>query len=90
LFERHRVVLALSGHDHNYQRLGPKRGVRYVVHGGGNPRLYPIAACPAGYPRRARGSAEHGFVYLVIRPDRLEGWAVWLDGRRRDHFTVAG
>ena len=25
LFERHGVVLALSGHDHNYQRLGPKR-----------------------------------------------------------------
>ena len=51
------LVLALSGHDHNYQRLGPKRGVRYVVHGGGNSRLYPISSCPAGYPRRARGLA---------------------------------
>ncbi len=90
LFERHRVVLALSGHDHNYQRFSPRRGVRYVIHGGGNPRLYPIEACPAGYPHRARGQAEHGFVYLAIRPNRLDGWAVWPDGRRRDHFTVAG
>ncbi len=90
LLERHGVVLALSGHDHNYQRLGPKRGVRYVVHGGGNSRLYPIASCPSGYPRRARGLAENGFVYLAIRPDRLDGWAVAPNGRRRDHFVVAG
>jgi hypothetical protein len=90
LFEQHQVVLALSGHDHNYQRLGPKGGVRYVVHGGGNSRVYPIAACPAGYPRRARGLAERGFVYLVIRPNRLDGWSVRPDGRRRDHFVVGG
>jgi Calcineurin-like phosphoesterase len=90
LFERHRVVLALSGHDHNYQRFTPKRGVRYVVHGGGNPRLYPMSRCPAGYPRQVRGHVEHGFVYLAIRPNRLDGWAIWPDGRRRDHFVVAG
>jgi hypothetical protein len=90
LFERHRVVLALSGHDHNYQRFLPRRGVRYVVHGGGNARLYPVTACPAGYPRRARAQVEHGFVYLVIRGERLDGWAVWPNGRRRDHFVVRG
>lgn len=90
LFERHRVVLTLSGHDHNYQRFLPRRGVRYVVHGGANARLYPIQGCPAGYPRRARAQMEHGFVYLVIRPGRLDGWAVWPDGRRRDHFVVRG
>ena len=90
LFERHRVVLALSGHDHNYQRFLPRRGVRYVVHGGGNARLYPITGCPAGYPRRAKGLAEHGFVSLSIRANRLDGWAVSPDGRRRDHFAVRG
>jgi 3',5'-cyclic AMP phosphodiesterase CpdA len=90
LLQRHRVVLALSGHDHNYQRFLPRRGVRYVVHGGANARLYPVAACPAGYPRRARAQMEHGFVYLVIRGPRLDGWAVWPDGRRRDHFVIRG
>ena len=90
LFERHRVALVLSGHDHNYQRFLPRRGVRYVVHGGGNSRLYPVTGCPAGYPRLARGSAEHGFLYVVAGPKRLDGWAVTPDGRRRDHFVVRG
>jgi 3',5'-cyclic AMP phosphodiesterase CpdA len=90
LFERHRVVLALSGHDHNYQRFAPRRGVRYVVHGGANSDLYPLQACPAGYPRRLRALREHGFVYLAIRAGRLDGWKVWPDGRRRDHFVVRG
>jgi 3',5'-cyclic AMP phosphodiesterase CpdA len=88
LFQRHRVVVALSGHDHNYQRFAPLRGVRYVVHGGANPDLYEFAACPAGYPRRVRAQREHGFVYLAVRRNRLDGWAVWPDGRRRDHFVV--
>lgn len=90
LFERYRARLVLAGHDHNYQRFAPRRGVRYVVHGGGNPRLYPLKPCPAGYPRRARGALERGFVYLVARPGRLDGWAVTASGRRTDHFVLAG
>jgi Calcineurin-like phosphoesterase len=87
LLERHGARLVLSGHDHNYQRFAPRRGVRYVVHGGGNPRLYKLADCPAGYPRRLRGRLEQGFLYLVARDRRLDGWAVNLQGRRTDHFT---
>jgi 3',5'-cyclic AMP phosphodiesterase CpdA len=90
LFERYRVRLVLAGHDHNYQRFAPRRGVRYVVHGGGNPRLYPLKRCPAGYPRRVRAALERGFVYLVVRPRRLDGWAVTQAGRRTDHFVLAG
>jgi Calcineurin-like phosphoesterase len=90
LFERHRVVLTLSAHDHNYQRFAPRRGVRHIVHGGANPNVYPLQDCPAGYPRRLRAQREHGFLYLAIRPNRLEGWAVWPNGRRRDHFVVRG
>ena len=90
LFERHGVRLVLSGHDHNYQRFAARRGVRYVVHGGGGRRLYPIESCPAGYPRRLRAREEHGFLYLVARPGRLDGWAVRIDGRRTDHFVIAG
>jgi 3',5'-cyclic AMP phosphodiesterase CpdA len=90
LFERYRVRLVLAGHDHNYQRFAPRRGVRYVVHGGGNPRLYPLKRCPAGYPRRVRGALERGFVYLVARPGRLDGYAVTPAGRRTDHFMIRG
>lgn len=90
LFERHRVTLTLSGHDHNYQRFAPRRGVRYLVHGGANSKLYGLEDCPAGYPRRVRALGEHGFVYLTIRAGRLDAWAVRPDGRRRDHLVLRG
>ena len=90
LFERYHVRLVLSGHDHNYQRFAARHGVRYVVHGGGSPtKLYPLSRCPSDYPRRIRGRAENGFLYLVLRANRLDGWAVAASGRRTDHFAVA-
>jgi 3',5'-cyclic AMP phosphodiesterase CpdA len=91
LFERYRVRLGLSGHDHNYQRFAPRRGVGYVVHGGGSPTsLYGLSSCPVGYPRRLAARAEHGFVYLVVGSRRLDGYAVTPSGRRTDHFALAG
>ena len=90
LFERYRVRLVLSGHDHNYQRFAPRRGVRYVVHGGGGQGLYALKGCPAGYPRRLAGRSEHGFLYVVMRPNRLDGYAVTPAGRRTDHFAFRG
>jgi 3',5'-cyclic AMP phosphodiesterase CpdA len=89
LFERYRVRLVLNGHDHNYQRFRPRRGVRYVVHGGGGAQLYPVKRCPFGFPPRVRARAEHGFLYLVVRAGRLDGFAVTPSGRRTDHFTFA-
>jgi hypothetical protein len=91
LFERYRVRLFLAGHDHNYQRFAPRRGVRYVIHGGGSPtKLYGLTACPSGYPRRAAARVEHGFLYFVIRANRLDGYAVTPSGRRTDHFAFPG
>jgi 3',5'-cyclic AMP phosphodiesterase CpdA len=87
LFERYRVRLVLSGHDHNYQRFGPRRGVRYVIHGGGGAGLYELTRCPFRSPRRLRGRVEHGFLYLVVRSGRLDGFAVTPSGVRTDHFT---
>jgi 3',5'-cyclic AMP phosphodiesterase CpdA len=88
LFERHRVRLVLSGHDHNYQRFAARQGVTYVVHGGGSGYFYRLSACPRGYPRRVRARLEQGFLYLVSRADRLDGYAVNLAGRRTDSFTL--
>jgi 3',5'-cyclic AMP phosphodiesterase CpdA len=90
LFERYRVRLVLSGHDHNYQRFAPRRGVRYVVHGGGSGRFYTLRPCPAGYPKRPVARQEQGFLYLVIRGKRLDGFAVDTTGRRTDHFAFTG
>jgi len=90
LFERYSVRLVLAAHDHNYQRFAPRRGVRYVLHGGGNPRLYALRRCPAGYPRRLRAAFEGGFLYLVVRGGRLDGYAVTPAGRKTDHFVIRG
>jgi 3',5'-cyclic AMP phosphodiesterase CpdA len=87
LFERYGVRLVLSGHDHNYQRFAARRGVRYLVHGGGGRGLYDLRGCPASYPRRLAARKEHGLLYLVIRGNRLNGWAVTAQGRRSDRFA---
>jgi acid phosphatase len=91
LFERYRVRVVLAAHDHNYQRFAPRRGVRYVLHGGGSPtNLYGLRACPPGYPRRLAARVQHGFLYLVVRGGRLDGYAITPAGRRTDHFVIGG
>ncbi|HEX5034645.1 MAG TPA: metallophosphoesterase, partial [bacterium] len=46
LFEKYGVDLVLTGHDHNYQRVGPVNGVTYVVTGGGGGPLYRVRENP--------------------------------------------
>lgn len=88
LLERYGVQLVLSGHDHNYQRFVPRRGVTYIVHGAGVGSYYPVKACPRGYPRRVRARREHGWLYLVFTRERAVGWTVNVSRRRTDRFTV--
>ena len=89
LFERYDVQLVLSGHDHNYQRFAARGGVTYVVHGAGSGYFYGLAAsCPRGYPRRVRARGVWGFLYVVARGERIDGFAVDMRGRRWDSFTL--
>jgi Calcineurin-like phosphoesterase len=81
LFERYHVDLVLSGHDHNYQRFAARRGVHYIVHGGGGQHLYAIQPCPSGYPARRFARAVHGFLYITARTDKLVVRAVKPGGR---------
>jgi acid phosphatase type 7 len=46
LFEKYGVDLVLTGHDHNYQRVGPINGVTYIVTGGGGGPLYRVRENP--------------------------------------------
>lgn len=89
LFERHGVQLVLSGHDHNYQRFVARRGVTYVVHGGGVGSYYAVRPCPRGYPRRIRARREHGWLYVTFTPERAVGWTVNVSGRRTDRFALS-
>jgi hypothetical protein len=71
LFERYGVRLVVSGHDHNYQRFAARRGVTYVVHGGGGAGLYRLETCPAGHPRLAFGRSRHGFLSILATDRKL-------------------
>ena len=42
--ERHGVQLVLAGHDHDYERVAPQRGVRYIVTGGGGVGTRPVGS----------------------------------------------
>ena len=88
LFERYRVRLALSGHDHNYQRFAPRHGVTYIVHGGGGNKYYRVTRCPRGNPPRARARREFGWLYLSVTDGRITGSAVNVLGRTTDRFTI--
>ncbi len=88
IFERNDVDLVLSAHDHNYQRFAPRRGVTYVVHGGGGARLYPLTSCPRGFPRRVAARKAHGWLYLYATADALRVRAVGRWGGIHDDFLI--
>jgi hypothetical protein len=88
LFERHGVQLVLGGHDHNYQRFAQRRGVVYVVHGGGNSVLYPIERCPSSYPKRRAAVRGRGFLYVLAGDRSLTVSAVNLAGWVVDSVTI--
>ena len=87
LFERYRVRLVLNGHDHNYQRF-TRKGVTYVVHGGGGAGLYALRGCPRGYPRRVAARVGHGFLHLTVGPDGVLVQVLDLAGKAIDRFRV--
>jgi 3',5'-cyclic AMP phosphodiesterase CpdA len=83
LFERYGVQLALSGHDHDYQRSKVINGVTYVVTG-------------AAAGTRRTGKADftavsfswHSYVELGIYPDRLIGRVMNQDNRVADEWEL--
>jgi 3',5'-cyclic AMP phosphodiesterase CpdA len=84
LFERYDVDLVLAGHDHDYERTRPIRGVTYVVSGGG--------CCPRRVGRStftASASSALHFVIIEASADDLTIEALGADGRVFDRATLA-
>lgn len=83
ILERHGVQLVLSGHEHDYQRSEPIRGVTYVVSG-----------AAAGTRRTGEDDftavsfSWHHFVDLAVTGDRLVLRAVDQDGRVADELVL--
>ena len=91
LFERARVAVVFSGHDHTYERTVPIRefapggpGVVYVVTGGGGARLYRVGRSPW----TAHAASVHHVVRAEVRDCLLDLQAVNTDGAVVDRTTI--
>lgn len=83
LFERLGVQLVLSGHDHDYQRSHPIRGVTYLVSGGGS------KVRPTGTEEFTAASASTlHFLDIGVWADRLHVRAVDHTGHVFDEVTL--
>src|SRR5918992_3695708 len=70
-----RVSLALTGHDHEYQRFLSAEGTTYIVTGGGGRELYPLV--PLCRPPEMRvGKVKHHFTGIEVYSDRMALTAV--------------
>jgi acid phosphatase type 7 len=94
ILEKGGVDLVLNGHVQQYERSKPiwrgrrsRRGIVYVVSGGGGARLTPFAT-----RRRPRWSARRGLFHHRLRVTatqrRLKVRAIDTGGRTRDRFSV--
>lgn len=84
ILERHSVDLVLSGHEHNYQRSHPVRGIVYLTSGGGGAMIYPPKP-------RAEAAVQHGrhhYLEAELTPTSLRVDAVSVDGQLLDTLTL--
>lgn len=93
LFEKYSVRLALTGHNHHYERFAPlgnlaeeivPKGVTYVVTGGGGRHLYELG----DEPRRVVGIEEHHFVLGEADDCTLSLRAISKTGEELDRFAL--
>lgn len=70
LFVANGVDVVFSGHDHNYQRIGPIDGVLYIVTGGGGSPLYRVRP----NPNIKAYKVLHHYVLIEVAGNRLKGW----------------
>jgi hypothetical protein len=98
VFDRVRVDMVFTGHDHTYQRTRPMRGgqmatdgngVVYVVSGAGGASLYdlqPVEQRPAYFA--AADSSQYSFTHARIEGDVLTLRQIALGGAVIDTFNL--
>jgi predicted phosphodiesterase len=86
LFRERGVDLVLQGHDHLYAVTKPKRGIRYVVTGGGGAGLYGCT----DQPFSAKCAERHHFLYVTATDDELTVQAVPDEGKVFHTFETRG
>ena len=76
VFEKHKVDIYLSGHDHSLQHLKPAGHTHQFISGAGS-ELTPVTS---GIPYARFQASEHGFMYFAINADTISVKAINLSG----------
>jgi acid phosphatase type 7 len=84
IFQKHHVQLVLAGHDHDYERMIPQKGVAYVVTGGGGVGTRNVGKSSF----TAFASEVIHFVYVEVGLDELILHAVDATGVEFDSMVV--
>ena len=86
IFVRHKVAVALSGHEHFYERINPQRGVQYFTSGaGGALRLNDLRR--SGWTAAGFDTDTH-FMLMEISGDTLYFLTISRKGEIIDWGTV--
>ena len=84
-FEQANVPIVLSGHYHHYERL-IKKGITYIVSGGGSSTLYVQGD---SLPESNVYARKSHFVILEIFSDQINLNAISSDGEIIDSATIS-
>jgi acid phosphatase type 7 len=84
ILEKHHVQLVLAGHDHNYERMTPQRGIQYVVTGGGGVGTRPVGSSTF----TAFSEAVIHFVYVESTVDEMVLHAIDGTGAEFDAVMI--
>lgn len=85
LFEKYRVDLVISGHQHGYQR-GERKGVIYTIIGGAGGSLESERV--EDWQMYSVTKNDHHFIMMDMYPKELHWHAYSLDGHLYDKFTL--
>ena len=86
IFEAGGVSLVLTGHDHNYERLGPVGGVTYIVTGGGGKDLRMKGKVES--PHSKLFKSAHHFLTVTVTEESMKVEAVGVGGKVIDSIVI--
>jgi hypothetical protein len=76
VFEKHKVDVYLSGHDHSLQHLKPAGYTHQFISGAGS----ELTHVTAGVDYSKFQASEHGFMYFSVDPNRFHASVINVDG----------
>jgi hypothetical protein len=85
ILQRYHVPLYLAGHDHDYERLEPIKGVQYIVSGGGGAYLRGASLV---LPQSKLYVKKHHFLSFQVTHSHLCMEAIDASGKEIDHLDM--